>query len=150
GESDGQLWVATDFVNGTNGRQLMAQRFAAGMPPGEVLATVAAVADALDYAHNRGMLHRDVKPANILFANPADGERQILLTDFGIARQLGDPDGASMPDRIGETVAYAAPEQLTGSDIDGRADQYALAATAFHLLSGVPPFPQSNPIALIS
>jgi serine/threonine protein kinase, bacterial len=149
GESEGQLWVATDYVNGTNGRQLMAQRFAAGMPAGEVLATVTAVADALDYAHNRGMLHRDVKPANILFANPADGEQQIFLTDFGIACQLGDPDGASAPDLTSETVAYAAPEQLTASDIDGRADQYSLAATAFHLLTGAPPFRQSNPIAVI-
>jgi serine/threonine-protein kinase len=150
GESDGQLWVATDYVNGTNGRQLMAQRFAAGMPAAEVLAAVTAVADALDYAHNRGMLHRDVKPANILFANPAEAEHRILLTDFGIARQLGNPDGASTSDLTGETVAYAAPEQLTASDIDGRADQYALAATAFHLLTGAPPFQQSNPIAVIS
>lgn len=150
GESNGRLWVATDYVNGTNGRQLTAQRFPAGMPPGEVLATVAAVADALDYAHNRGMLHRDVKPANILFANPAAGEHQIFLTDFGIACQLGGPDGASTPDLTGETPAYAAPEQLTESDIDGRADQYALAATAFYLLTGAPPFQQSNPIAAIS
>jgi serine/threonine protein kinase, bacterial len=150
GESDGQLWVATDYVNGTDGRQLMAHRFPTGMPVGEVLATVTAIADALDYAHSRGMLHCDVKPANILFANPTDGEQQILLTDFGIAQQLGNPDGASAPDLTGETVAYTAPEQLTGSDIDGRADQYALAATAFHLLTGAPPFQQSNLVAVIS
>jgi serine/threonine protein kinase, bacterial len=150
GESDGQLWVATDYVNGTDGRQLIAHRFRAGMPAGQVLATVSAVADALDYAHHRGMLHRDVKPANILFAKPADGEQQVLLTDFGLARQLGAPDGASAPDLRGETVAYAAPEQLTGFDIDGRADQYALAATAFHLLTGAPPFQQANPVAVIS
>jgi serine/threonine-protein kinase len=95
------------------------------------------------------MLHRSVKPANILFTNPADGEQQILLTDFGIARQLGDPDG-SAPDLTGEMVAYAAPEQLTASDIDGRADQYSLAATAYFLLTGAPPFQQSNPVAVIS
>jgi serine/threonine protein kinase, bacterial len=150
GESDGLLWVATDYVNGTSGRQLMAHRCPKGMPASEVSATITPVADALDYAHNRGMLHRAVKPANILFATPAGGQPQILLTDFGIAQQLGNPDGASAPDLTGERVAYVAPEQLTDSDADGRADQYALAATAFHLLTGAPPFRQSNPIAIMS
>lgn len=131
GESEGRLWITMDYVNGTNAAQLVASRFPAGMPIGGVLATVTAVADALDYAHSRGMLHRDVKPANILFASSAAGEQRILLTDFGIARQPADPGGA--------TVAYAAPERLTGFDIDGRADQYALAASAFHLLTGARP-----------
>ena len=150
GETDGQLWITMDYVNGTSAAQLIANRFPTGMPAGEVLATITAVADALDYAHSRGMLHRNVKPANILFTNPADGEQQILLTDFGIARQLGDPNGALVPDLTGETVGYVAPEQLMGPDIGGRADQYALAATAFHLLTGAPPFQQSNPVAVIS
>jgi serine/threonine-protein kinase len=150
GESDGQLWITMDYVKGTDAGQLVANRYPNGMPAGEVLAIVTAVADALDYAHSRGMLHRNVKPVNILFANPADGEQQILLTDFGIARHVGDPDGSSAPDLTGETVAYTAPEQLMGSDIDGRADQYALAATAYYLLTGAPPFQQSNPVAVIS
>jgi serine/threonine protein kinase, bacterial len=151
GETDGQLWVSMDYVNGTTAAQLIANRFPTGMPVGEVLAAITAVADALDYAHGRGMLHRSVKPENILFTKPADGEQQILITDFGIARHVGDPEGAApAPHLTGETVAYAAPEQLTGSEIDGRADQYALAATAFHLLTGAPPFHQSNPVAVIS
>src|SRR3984893_2815718 len=150
GETDGQLWITMDYVNGTSAAQLIANRFPTGMPAGEMLRTITAVADALDYAHSRGMLHRNVKPANILFTNPADGEQQILLTDFGIARQLGDPNGALVPDLTGETVGYVAPEQLMGPDIGGRADQYALAATAFHLLTGAPPFQQSNPVAVIS
>jgi serine/threonine protein kinase, bacterial len=150
GESDGQLWVTTDYVKGTDAAQLIASRFPGGMPAGEVLAIITAIADALDYAHSRGMLHRNVRPNNILFANPAEGEQRILLTDFGIARQLGDPEGPAAPDLTAETVAYAAPEQLMGSDVDGRADQYALAATAFHLLTGAPPFQQSNPVAVIS
>jgi serine/threonine protein kinase, bacterial len=150
GQADGQLWITMDYVNGTTAAQLIANRFPTGMPAGQVLATITAVADALDYAHSRGMLHRNVKPANILFTNPADGEQRILLTDFGIARPLGDPNAPSASELTGETVAYAAPEQLMGSDIDGRADQYALAATAFHLLTGAPPFQQSNPVAVIS
>lgn len=150
GESDGRLWIAMDYVNGTNAARLVASRFPTGLPAGEVLAIVTALADALDYAHGRGMLHRNVKPGNILFANPGDGEQQVVLTDFGIARQLGNPDGPWMPELTGETVAYAAPEQLTGSQIDGRADQYSLAATAYYLLTGAPPFQQSNPVAVIS
>ncbi len=103
----------------------------------------------LDYAHDRGLLHRDVKPANILLTHPEDGQRRILLADFGVARHLGDISGITETNVAVGTVAYAAPEQLTGSNIDGRADQYALAATAFHLLTGAPPFRHSNPIAVI-
>jgi serine/threonine protein kinase, bacterial len=150
GESEGQLWVTTDYVKGTSAAQLITNRFPDGLAAGEVLAIVTAIADALDYAHSRGMLHRNVRPANILFANPAGREHQILLTDFGIAPQLGDPNEPPAPGLTGETVAYAAPEQLTGSDIDGRADQYALAATTFYLLTGQPPFQHSNPVAVIS
>src|SRR6202012_4224911 len=109
-----------------------------------------AVAGALDYAHDRGLLHRDVKPANILLTHPEDGERRILLADFGVAPPLGDISGITETNVAVGTVAYGAPEQLTGSNIDGRADQYALAGTAFHLLTGAPPFQHSNPIAVIS
>jgi serine/threonine-protein kinase len=79
-----------------------------------------------------------------------DTERRIFLSDFGIARQLGDISGLTATNLTVGTVAYAAPEQLMGEDIDGRADQYALAATAFHLLSGAPPYQHSNPVAVIS
>lgn len=149
GEFDGQLWIAMDYVNGTNAAQLVADRYPAGMPAGEVLAIIAAIAAALDYAHQRGLLHRDVKPANILLTKPEDGEQRILLADFGIARQVGDPAGLTATNLTVGTVAYAAPEQLMGADIDGRADQYALAATAFHLLTGAPPFQHANPAAVI-
>jgi serine/threonine protein kinase, bacterial len=150
GESDGQLWFTAEYIKGIDAAQWIATRCPNGMPLGEVLAVVTAIADALDYAHSRGMLHRGVKPASILFANPADGEQQILLTEFGIARYVGDPDGPSAPDLTADSVAYAAPEQLTGSTLDGRADQYSLAATTYHLLTGRPPFDQSNPVAVIS
>ncbi|OBH21066.1 serine/threonine-protein kinase [Mycobacterium sp. E3247] len=150
GEFNGHLWISMDYVEGTDASRLVKERHPDGMPIDEVRAIVHAVAGALDYAHDRGLLHRDVKPANILLTHPDDGERRILLADFGVARHLGDISGITETNVAVGTVAYAAPEQLTGSNIDGRADQYALAATAFHLLTGTPPFQHSNPIAVIS
>ena len=139
-----------DYVEGTDAARLVKERYPDGMPIDEVCDILHAVAGALDYAHDRGLLHRDVKPANILLTHPEDGERRILLADFGVARHLGDISGITETNVAVGTVAYAAPEQLTGANIDGRADQYALAATAFHLLTGAPPFQHSNPIAVIS
>jgi serine/threonine protein kinase, bacterial len=150
GEFEGQLWIAMDYVEGTDAGQLMKARYSDGLSEHDVCAIVTAVAGALDYAHQRGLLHRDVKPANILLTEPEDGERRILLADFGIARQLADVSGLTVTNMTVGTVAYAAPEQLMGADLDGRADQYALAATAFHLLTGSPPFQHSNPVAVIS
>lgn len=150
GEFNGHLWISMDYVEGTDASRLVKERYPDGMPIDVVCAIVHAVAGALDYAHDRGLLHRDVKPANILLTHPDDEERRILLADFGVARHLGDISGITETNVAVGTVAYAAPEQLTGSNIDGRADQYALAATAFHLLTGAPPFRHSNPIAVIS
>src|SRR5262249_2231393 len=90
------------------------------------------------------------KPGNILLANPEDGEQRILLSDFGIARNIGDISGLTATNMTIGTLPYAAPEQLTDEPIDGRADQYALAATAYHLLTGSPLFPESNPAVVIS
>ncbi len=154
GEFDGQLWISMDYVEGTDACRLVKERYRDGMPVDDVCAILTAVAGALDYAHDRGLLHRDVKPANILLTHPDDPldsqDRRILLADFGVARHLGNISGITETNVAVGTVAYAAPEQLTGSNIDGRADQYALAAAAFHLLTGAPPYQHSNPIAVIS
>jgi serine/threonine protein kinase, bacterial len=149
GEFEGQLWIAMDYAEGNTAAQLMADRFPAVSPAGEVLAIVSAMAGALDYAHERGMLHRDVKPANILLTNRGQGEPRIMLSDFGIARPLGYPVGSAGSNFPAGTVGYAAPETLTGTDVDGRADQYALAATAFHLLTGAPPVEHTDPAAAL-
>jgi serine/threonine protein kinase, bacterial len=150
GEVDGQLWISMDYVEGTDAARLLAERYPDGMPPVEVVRIVTAVADALDYAHNRQLLHRDVKPANILLGCLGTDNERILLADFGIARVVGDSSGLTGTNMTVGTVAYAAPEQLKGETIDGRADQYALAATAFQLLTGTPPFQHSNPAVVIS
>ena len=150
GDVDGQLWISMDYVDGTDAAQLLAERYPDGMPPDKVVRIVTAVADALDYAHQRGLLHRDVKPANILMANPGADDERIMLADFGIARWVGEASGLTGTNMTVGTVSYAAPEQLKGEEIDGRADQYALAATAFQLLTGTPPFQHSNPAVVIS
>ena len=151
GEHDGQLWISMDYVEGQDLGHLLIDRYPAGMPPAEVVAIVKAVASALDYAHKKELLHRDVKPANIMLSDgDIDGERRILLTDFGIARNVDDISGLTTTNMTVGTVAYSAPEQLMGEGIDGRADQYALAATAYHLLTGAQLFPHSNPAVVIS
>lgn len=153
GDHNGQLWIAMEFVDGTDAGQQLAGTFPGGMPVDEVARIVTAMAAALDHAHGRGLLHRDVKPANIMLAAydaAGDEERRILLADFGIARPLDEANGLTTTNMTVGTVAYAAPEQLMGETVDGRADQYALAATAYHLLSGEQLFPQSNPAVVIS
>ncbi|AFM19672.1 serine/threonine protein kinase [Mycolicibacterium chubuense NBB4] len=151
GEFEDRLWISMAHVEGTDAAQLLAERYPNGMPPALVVRIVTAVAEALDYAHQRGLLHRDVKPANILIADPETDNERILLADFGIARRLGEASALTATNMTVGTVAYCAPEQLTADEaIDGRADQYALAASAFQLLTGAPPFQHSNPAIVIS
>ena len=150
GDVDGQLWISMDYVEGTDAGRLLAERYLDGMPPDEVVRIVTAVAGALDYAHQKGLLHRDVKPANILMTDDDADVARIMLADFGIARWIGESSSLTGTNMTVGTVAYSAPEQLKGEEIDGRADQYALAATAFQLLTGSPPFQHSNPAVVIS
>ncbi|MGE0221277.1 serine/threonine-protein kinase [Mycolicibacterium sp.] len=151
GEYEGRLWISMDHVEGTDAARLLSEQYPGGMPPDLVVRIVTAVGEALDYAHQRGLLHRDVKPANILIADPETENERIMLSDFGIARRVGEVSTLTGTDMTVGTVAYSAPEQLTADKgIDGRADQYALAATAYQLLTGSPPFQHSNPAIVIS
>jgi serine/threonine-protein kinase len=91
GEFDGRLWISMDYVQGLDAAALSRDQYPRGMPAAEVVEIVCAVAEALDYAHERRLLHRDVKPANILLTEPGhDGRRRILLADFGIAGHTDD------------------------------------------------------------
>lgn len=151
GEFNGQLWIAMDYVDGLDAARLLAQSYPSGMPVHMVVNIVTAVASALDYAHGKGLLHRDIKPANIMLTHTDGGnEQRILLADFGIARSIDDISGLTATNMTVGTVAYTAPGQLLGEEIDGRADQYALAATAYHLLTGSHLFAHSNPAVVIS
>lgn len=150
GEHDGHLWIAMDYIEGVDAAHLLDQKYPAGMPVDLVVRIISSVASALDHAHKKGLLHRDVKPANIIIADPDGDEPEVYLADFGIARPLDDASGITTTNMTVGTVAYAAPEQLMGEQMDGRADQYALAATAYHLLTGSQLFPNSNPAVVIS
>ena len=151
GDADGQLWISMAYVDGHDAARLLAQKYPAGMPAEQVIPVVAAVASALDYAQGKGTLHRDVKPANIFVSSAtSSAESRVLLGDFGIARDLADPAGMTATGMTLGTLAYSAPEQLNGYPLDGRADQYALAATTHHLLTGAPLFAVTNPVAAIS
>ena len=149
GEFEGQLWIAMDYVEGTDAARLVKERYRKGMSEHDVCAIIDRCRRSTRLRACARLLHRDVKPANILLTHPEEDERRILLADFGVARQLADISGITETNVAVGTVAYAAPEQLVGSNIDGRADQYALAATAFHLLTGAPPYRHSNPVAVI-
>jgi serine/threonine protein kinase, bacterial len=150
GEHDGQLWIAMDYIEGTDLSHLLELRYPAGMPVGHVITITTAVASALDYAHQKGLLHRNVKPANIIVPDLDTDDPSVFLADFGIARPLDDTSGITTTNMTVGTVAYAAPEQLMGEVMDGRADEYALAATTYNLLTGSQLFPNSNPAVVIA
>ncbi|MFD4430166.1 serine/threonine protein kinase [Nocardia sp. NPDC058497] len=145
GVDAGQLWISMRYINGGDAAALPQP-----LDPIRAVHIISETAQALDFAHSRGVLHRDVKPANILIEPIDHGHERIHLTDFGIAR-LGDDNATSLT-RTGTfmaTLAFASPEQLTGVTVDGRSDQYSLACTLFRLLTGTSPFDATNPAVVI-
>jgi beta-glucosidase-like glycosyl hydrolase/serine/threonine protein kinase len=139
GESRGRLWVATEYVDSLDVDRLLRQRFPSGMPHGGVCVIADRVARALDAAHSRELIHRDVKPTNILIGNPFSEDYRILLTDFGHGG-IEDQNRGQSSSTPEDALRYAAPELLSGTRPDGRADQFALAATVFQLLTAQPAF----------
>ncbi len=132
GERDGRLYLAMRYVEGSDLRTLVERD--GKLSPERALRVLAQVAGALDAAHRRGLVHRDVKPANVLL----DEDGHVYLTDFGITKQTG---GASTDTgRVVGTLDYLAPEQIRGEEVDGRTDCYALACVLYECLAGTPPF----------
>jgi serine/threonine protein kinase, bacterial len=149
GEFEDRLWLSMDYVDGIDTAQLLTDTYPEGLPPDLVVEIVFAIAEALDYAHELGLVHGYVNPTNILISNLESRRRRILLAGFGLPRRPDETNSLTRADLGIGTVSYAAPEQLMNDSIDGRTDLYALAATAFHLLTGSAPFAHMNPAVLI-
>ena len=144
GEADGRLFIAMRFVDGADLRTLL--RREGRLDPARAVLVAAQVADALDAAHERGLVHRDVKASNVLVDHPGQREH-CYLADFGLTQSASDrgpTDGQFMG-----TVDYVAPEQIRGDDLDGRADQYALGCLLFELLTGTLPFMPASDVAAV-
>jgi serine/threonine protein kinase len=131
GEADGELYLANRFVEGTDLGAIVEQ---GPLPAERALGLVGQVADALDAAHARGLVHRDVKPGNVL----VDAADHCYLSDFGLTTQLGDRGPTASG--LAGSLDYLAPEQIRRGEVDGRTDQYALSCVLYELLSGAPPF----------
>jgi serine/threonine protein kinase len=135
GEAAGHLFIAMRYVGGGDVRGLLRQ--AGQLSPRRTSRIISQIASALDAAHATGLVHRDVKPANMLLDGGHSGH--VYLTDFGVSKQVL-ADQLTVTGQIVGTLDYIAPEQLEGQLVDGRTDMYSLACTAFELLCGVPPF----------
>jgi hypothetical protein len=147
GQADGVLYLAMRYVPGGDARSLA--RREGPMPPGRVAAIVWQTASALDAMHAAGLLHRDVKPTNML-VDVAPGRRDwVYLSDFALRRETAHTDGPAWARPPVSTLACVAPELIEGGPADGRADEYALAASAFELLTGWPPFLADDGTALL-
>ncbi|WP_336623349.1 serine/threonine-protein kinase [Nocardia mangyaensis] len=145
GAEDGRLWISMQYIDGIDAATVDPRT----LPPARAVQIVAETAKALDFAHSGNVLHRDVKPANILLAHGRDGQERVYLTDFGIARVVDDAGRLTQTGSFTATLAYASPEQLTGAAMDGRSDQYSLACTLYWLLTGAVPFESTHPAAVI-
>ena len=143
GETAGCLFIAMRYVEGTDLRALL--RAQGALEPGRALAIFAQVADAIDAAHEHGLVHRDVKPSNVLI----DPRGHCYLSDFGLTKNIADRADASESGQVVGTVDYAAPEQLRSLPLDGRADVYALGCMLFECLTGEVPFPHESEVAVI-
>ncbi|MFF3571789.1 protein kinase [Nocardia jiangxiensis] len=142
---DPDLWLAMRYVDGGDAAALLSDH-PDGLAPERGVRLIDDAARALDYAHEQGVLHRDVKPANLLIETDHRHNERAVLTDFGIARTLDDTVTMS---GIAASFAYAAPERFTDSPADRRADIYSLGCTLYQLLTGRPPFPRKDQAAVI-
>ncbi len=144
GESEGALFLSMRFVDGPNLSELLASE--GRLPVDRVVGLVAQLAAALDAAHRAGLVHRDVKPANVLLET-GRGRERVFLGDFGISRLLAGTAELTETGEMLGTVNYVAPEQIAGAAVDARADVYSLACVAYEALTGSPPFEQETQLA---
>jgi beta-lactam-binding protein with PASTA domain/tRNA A-37 threonylcarbamoyl transferase component Bud32 len=144
GEDDGTYYIVMEYIDG----QPLSQALKAGgpMPAGRVAQIGARVADALAYAHRHGVVHRDVKPGNVLLTN----DEQVKVTDFGIARAVNTEESLTQTGAVMGTATYFSPEQAEGVGVDARSDIYSLGVVLFEMVAGRPPFLGDSPVAVAS
>jgi Protein kinase domain/FHA domain len=147
GDAGGVLFIAMRFVAGDDLRVVVGRE--GSLRPRRAAAFISPVASALDAAHGAGLVHRDVKPANMLVDVGPGRPEHVYLSDFGLARGILSLGGPTMAGQFLGTPDYAAPEQISGRSVDGRADQYALGCVAYTLLSGSLPFVREEPMAVL-
>jgi serine/threonine protein kinase len=147
GEAGGVLYLAMRYVSGGDIRSRL--RRDGPFTAARAAAVLSPVASALDAAHGAGLVHRDVKPANVLVDSRSGRPDHVYLSDFGLAKTRSASVQLTRTGLNLGTVAYMAPEQIEGREVDGRADQYALACAAFELLAGVVPFERDQDLAVL-
>jgi serine/threonine protein kinase len=134
GEEDGTVYIVTRWVEGTELGTLIDRD--GPLEPARAARTAAQIAAALGIAHEKGLVHRDVKPSNVILTS----EDHVYLTDFGLAKRAETAAGLTAVDQVLGTVDYVAPEQIEGSEPDARGDVYSLGCVLFEMLTGAPPF----------
>jgi serine/threonine-protein kinase len=146
GDADGVLFLAMRYVEGTDLARLIADE--GPLATERVLALLEQAASALDAAHERGLVHRDVKPSNMLIARSA-GREHCYLADFGLTKRTGSISGLTATHQVVGTLDYVAPEQIRGGETDPRADVYSLACVLYECLASSPPFERATDVAVL-
>jgi tRNA A-37 threonylcarbamoyl transferase component Bud32 len=146
GEEDGALYLAMAYVEGSDLRELLHGEDR--LEPERAVGLLGQVADALDAAHDAGLVHRDVKPGNILVTATEDGERAYVC-DFGLARHVSSVSSLTGERGFVGTIDYVPPEQIEGGTIDGRADVYSLGCVLFECLTGTRPFDRESELSVV-
>jgi YVTN family beta-propeller protein len=146
GEEDGALFLVMRYVDGTDLARLIADEGA--LDPRRAISLLEQIAEALDAAHEQGLVHRDVKPSNVLIAVAA-GKEHCYLADFGLTKRTGSLSGVSATGDVVGTLDYVAPEQITGDEVDARADLYSLGCVLYESLTGQSPFLRATDVALL-
>jgi WD40 repeat protein len=148
GPAEDILFIAMRYVDG---RDLKERLRRGRLDPADAIGILAQVASALDAAHARGLVHRDVKPSNVLLDTGArpDGSDHVYLADFGLTKRVSEEAGIGDDGHLMGTIDYVAPEQIAGEEVDGRADVYSLGCVLYECLVGQPPFRRDSDLAVV-
>ncbi|HEU5214680.1 MAG TPA: serine/threonine-protein kinase [Gaiellaceae bacterium] len=146
GESEGQLYLAMEYVEGSDLREILNRE--APLEPARAVRLIAQVADGLDAAHELGLVHRDVKPGNILVTERA-GDEHALVCDFGLARHVSSVSSLTGDRGFVGTIDYVSPEQIEGRQVDRRSDLYSLGCVLFECLVGAKPFGRESELSVV-